>query len=103
MSAAEVIDSTLLTFDLYVRGRVPDALAGTLFLTSSRRHRDRSIFSRWHDSQTDLIRLDLSPGKPGRGRVTIVRVDSSARDVGGSPDDVLSRSPACRSATQPTH
>ena len=31
-----------------------------------RRSKVRSRFARWHDSQTDLMRLDLTPGRPGR-------------------------------------
>jgi hypothetical protein len=63
------------TFDLYVRGAVPAAMGGSLFVAAARRHKDRSLFSRWHDSQADLIRLDLHPGKPGRIKARILSVD----------------------------
>ena len=63
------------TFDLYVRGAVPAATSGSLFVAAARRHKDRSRFSRWQDSQADLIRLDLHPGKPGRIKVHILSVD----------------------------
>jgi hypothetical protein len=63
------------TFDLYVRGAIPAAMSGSLFVAAARRHKDRSLFSRWHDSQADLIRIDLSPGKPGRIKSRILSVD----------------------------
>jgi len=63
------------SFDLYVRGSIPAAMSGSLFVAAARRHKDRSRFSRWHDSQADLIRLDLLPGKPGRIRARILSVD----------------------------
>lgn len=62
-------------FDLYVRGEIPPALAGSLVTTASRRNKDRSIFFRWHDSQADLIRLDLNPGKPGKIRARVLSVN----------------------------
>ncbi len=75
-------DERHYSFDLRVRGTVPPALAGSLVVPTSRRHKDRSYFSRWHDSQTDLMRLDLTPGHPGRVRATVLEVDPSAADVG---------------------
>jgi len=48
---------------------------GSLVTTASRRDKDRNVFSRWHDSQADLIRLDLVPGKPGKIRAHILSVD----------------------------
>jgi len=62
-------------FDLFVRGEIPSALAGSLLTTASRRNKERTLFSRWHDSQADLIRLDLVPGKPGRIRAFFLSVD----------------------------
>lgn len=69
------------TFDLYVRGSVPPELAGALIVPTSRRSKDRAAYSRWHDSQTDLMRLDVTPGKPGRIRVHVLGVDSTAADL----------------------
>jgi hypothetical protein len=71
-------------FDLHVRGAIPAALSGRLIIAASRRDKDRRRFSRWHDSQADLIRLDLTPGKPGRIRAEILSVDPFASDVGDS-------------------
>jgi hypothetical protein len=62
-------------FDLYVRGEIPPALRGSLITTASRRIKQRDIFSRWHDSQADLIRLDLEPGKPGKIRAHILSAE----------------------------
>jgi hypothetical protein len=63
------------SFDLHVRGGIPKLLTGSLVVATSRRHKDRSIFSRWHDSQSDLLRLDLYPGRPGRVRAHFLAVD----------------------------
>jgi hypothetical protein len=63
------------SFDLHVRGEVPSALEGHHVIAASRRNKDRFAFSRWHDSQADLIRFDLHPGKPDRIRVHVVSVD----------------------------
>src|SRR5262249_59357161 len=71
-----------LSFDLHIRGRVPRAFEGSLVVAASRRNKDRAVFSRWHDSQADLFRIDLRPGKPGRSRAHLLPVDSSGRDVG---------------------
>jgi hypothetical protein len=62
-------------FELYVRGEIPACLAGSLVVATSRRHKDRSLFTRWHDSQADLLKLDLFPGRPGRVRATFLAVD----------------------------
>jgi len=70
-------------FDLHVRGTVPAALTGRLIIAASRRDKDHCKFSRWQDSQADLVRLDLTPGKPGRIRAEILSVDSYASDFGG--------------------
>src|SRR6267154_4081628 len=56
--------SESIRFDLYVRGEILFSLSGSLVTTASRRDKDRTAFSRWHDSQADLIRFDLIPGKP---------------------------------------
>jgi hypothetical protein len=63
------------SFDLHVRGEIPTLLNGSLVLTTNRRNKNRSIFSRWHDSQADLLRLDLYPGHPGRVRAHFLSVD----------------------------
>jgi len=48
----------------------------------NRRHKDRARFSRWHDSQADLLRMDVVPGSPGRVTATILEVDPSGADLG---------------------
>jgi len=63
------------SFDLHVRGEIPTLLSGSLIVATSRRNKDRSVFSRWHDSQSDLLRLDLYPGRPGRVRAQFLSVD----------------------------
>src|SRR5262249_51359414 len=45
-------------YELHVRGEIPRLLDGYLLVAASRRHKDRRIFSRWHDSQADLMRLE---------------------------------------------
>jgi hypothetical protein len=70
------------SFDLYVRGHVPKAFEGSLIVAAARRHKDRRLFSRWHDSQADLFRIDLRPGKPGRIHAHWLAVDSSGSNVG---------------------
>lgn len=78
---AYAAEADQLSFDLRVRGRIPTALNGSLIVPTNRRHKDRRVFSRWHDSQTDLMRIDLSPGRPGRARVHVLAVDPSGADV----------------------
>jgi hypothetical protein len=96
-----------MTVDLHVRGEIPDLLDGSLLVACSRRNKDRSFFSRWHDSQADLIRLELTAGKPGKVRAQLLSVDSSGADVGlkvkpsrNSQDEFTKR---YRYATQPNH
>lgn len=74
--------TTPFTFDLHVRGEIPAALGGSLIIPTARRHKDRTVFSRWHDSQTDLLRLDLFPGKPGRVQTHVLAVDPDCVDLG---------------------
>ena len=62
-------------FDLHVRGEIPACLAGYLVIATSRRNKTNSFFSRWHDSQADLLRIELVPGKPGAARATFLSVD----------------------------
>lgn len=71
-------------FGLYVRGSIPKTLEGSLIIAANRRNKTQSVFSRWHDSQTDFFRLDLRPGKPGRIRARMLAVDSSGSDVKAS-------------------
>jgi hypothetical protein len=75
----------------------------------SRRHKRRSAFFRWQDSQTDLLRLDLHPGRPSRVSGRVLAVDPSGRDLrGGFKATAFDRSaygrlPAYGYATQPNH
>lgn len=71
------------TIDMHVRGEIPPELDGSLFVAMSRRHKDRTFFSRWHDSQADLLRLDLSPGRPGRARAQLLPVDPTGTGLPG--------------------
>lgn len=98
-----------LAFDLHVRGEIPAALGGSLVVASSRRNKDRTVFSRWHDSQADLLKLDLYPGKPGRVRVRILPVDPSGASLNGGfrrgdfDRASYGKLPAYGYATQPNH
>jgi len=69
------MNSTISSYDFHVRGEIPTLMAGSLVVACSRRHKDHGVFSRWHDSQADLVRIDLSPGKPGRMTATVLSVD----------------------------
>src|SRR3972149_3097501 len=97
------------SFDLFVRGEMPVGVAGRFLVALSRRHKDRTRFSRWHDSQTDLLRLDISPGRPGRVTATILEVDPSGADLGRGlrrsafEVEAYGRAPAYGYATQPNH
>src|SRR5689334_6349743 len=77
LKAAPGLTAVLETssFDLHVRGEIPALLNGSLVVATSRRNKDRSVFSRWHDSQSDLLRLDLYPGRPGRVKAHFLSVD----------------------------
>ena len=75
-------DQSSPAVDLHIRGELPRELEGSFVVACNRRHKDRKIFSRWHDSQTDLVRIDITPGKPGRARAKVLMVDPSGRDVG---------------------
>lgn len=68
--------------DLNVRGEIPARLCGSLVVASSRRDKRHLQFSRWHDAQADLIRIDLMPGRPGRARAEILEIDPSGIDLG---------------------
>jgi hypothetical protein len=84
-------------FELEVRGRIPPALAGSIVVATSRRHKDRFRFSRWHDSTSDLLRLDLYPGRPGRVHAKFLAIEPDDRSLveGAQPDGFY--------ATQPNH
>src|SRR5690348_12096313 len=85
------------SFDLHVRGEIPALLSGSLLIATNRRNKNRSIFSRWHDSQADLLRLDLYPGRPGRIRAHFLSVDPRGDGlVEGFQDSAFY-------ATQPNH
>ena len=71
-----------ISFDLHVRGNLPRALEGSLLVAANRRSKNHSVFSRWHDSQADLIRIDLRPGGRGKVKARILPIDSSGGDVG---------------------
>lgn len=71
-----------IAFDLHVRGSVPHALEGSLLVAANRRHKNHALFSRWHDSQADLIRIDLRPGGRGKVKARILPIDASGSDVG---------------------
>ena len=96
-------------FNLYVRGEIPGALSGSLIVAANRRNKKREIFSRWHDSQSDIIKMDISPGRPGRIRVQILEVDPGGTDLEGgfsrTEYDKISfpQSKAYGYATQPNH
>jgi len=62
-------------FDLHVRGEIPECMAGYLVIATSRRNKTHELFSRWHDSQADLLRIELFPGTPGEARATFLSVD----------------------------
>jgi hypothetical protein len=75
---------------------------------TNRRSKDRSRFSRWHDSQTDLIRLDLTPGRPGRVRARVLPVDPAGIDLArpeavAASDRRLTETAGGGYATQPNH
>ena len=91
-----------------MRGSVPAALSGFLIVPTNRRAKERGRFARWHDSQTDLVRLDLTPGRPGRVRARVLPVDPAGIDL-SRPDRVaasdrrLTESANGGYATQPNH
>jgi hypothetical protein len=75
----------------------------------NRRHKDRARFSRWHDSQADLLRLEVVPGHPGSVKATILEVDPSGRDLGrhfhrsAFEVEAFGANSAYGYATQPNH
>lgn len=95
--------------ELEVRGAIPAELEGSFVVALSRRHKDRARFSRWHDSQADLLRLQVIPGRPGRVIARLAAVDPSAQDLDGgfapSAYEIAAavRDPAYGYATQPNH
>ena len=83
-------------FDLHVRGQIPDCMSGHLVIATSRRNKKRDFFFRWHDSQADLLRIELKPGKPGRARATFLSVDRRWTANGGQDQSPFYE-------TQPNH
>jgi hypothetical protein len=71
-------------------------MQGSLVIATSRRNKTRSVFARWHDSQADLLKLDLTPGRPGRVRATFMSVDRRWSSGG-------EREPSPFYETQPNH
>jgi hypothetical protein len=108
-TVARATDQRRQTIDLYVRGELPSTLTGSLLVAMSRRDKRRSAFFRWQDSQTDLLRLDLYPGRPGRVVANIFAVDPSGSDVGDGFDagafdrTAFGSIPEYGYATQPNH
>lgn len=82
-------------FELHVRGEIPACMAGYLVIATSRRNKTHSYFSRWHDSQADLLRIELFPGKPGQARATFLSVDRRWSAAGEDPSPFYE--------TQPNH
>ncbi|HEX3128142.1 MAG TPA: hypothetical protein VH394_12500 [Thermoanaerobaculia bacterium] len=93
------------SFDLNVRGWIPPELSGSLVVAASRRDKQRAKFSRWHDAQADLIRLDLFPGRSGRIRAHVLAVDSRRLPTALSQKAPGEGGPAARigNETQPNH
>src|SRR5580704_6755956 len=95
--------------DLYVRGELPMEIGGRFIVAMNRRHKDRARFSRWHDSQADLLRLEVVPGHPGSVKATILEVDPSGRDLGrhfhrsAFEVEAFGANSAYGYATQPNH
>ena len=94
--------------DLYVRGEIPRDMGGSLIVSTNRRHKRRDFFSRWHDSQTDLMKIDLFPGRPGRAVAHVLEVDPSGADLegfrpGASDRRAFETNPAYGYVTQPNH
>jgi hypothetical protein len=94
--------------DLHVRGELPPDLAGSFVVACSRRNKDRFVFSRWHDSQADLIRIDIKPGKPGSARASVLTVDPSGSSFAAKVPAINPSNPplACsyrHYLTQPNH
>jgi hypothetical protein len=65
--------------------------------------KDRSVFRRWHDSQAELLRLDVRRGSPGRVTARFLEIDSSGADVGYPWPAPLPRDRYYHYVTQPNH
>lgn len=94
MTAAAAPPTAEVGIELYTRGSLPAALSGHLLVAANRRAKDRSRFSRWHDSQADLIRLDLRPGTATPVTARVLPVDSSAPGLPPVGRDHLRATPA---------
>jgi hypothetical protein len=98
---------TARDIELEVHGQIPAALSGSLVIAASRRPKDRGQFGRWHDSQADLIRIQVKP--PGRVTARILQADPSGADVvtgfqrTSYEQRAYGRSSAYGYATQPNH
>ncbi len=95
-------------YDLHVRGELPRSLRGSLVIAASRRNKDPRVFSRWHDSQADLLRMDIEPGRPGRVRVHEHAVDPTGETLADPSaltafDRQARLDPEYGYATQPNH
>ncbi|MBV8519316.1 MAG: hypothetical protein JO197_18120 [Acidobacteria bacterium] len=94
---------------LNVRGEIPTAVQGSFIVAMSRRDKRHDHFSRWHDSQADLVRIDVIPGRPGRASAQLLEVDPSGASVGdGFASTEFDRAsyrtePRYGYATQPNH
>lgn len=87
--------------ELYVRGRIPPEAEGSLVVACSRRVKDKTAYCRWHEAPTDLIRLDLHPGRPGRVVARILEI--GGRGPPGHTGPAF-RDPSCHGAgDQPNH
>ncbi len=96
IGSALPIGVEMSTFDLHVRGEIPPCMEGSLVIATSRRSKTRSFFARWHDSQADLLKLDLTAGRPGAVRATFMSVDRRwSSGVGHDPSPFYE--------TQPNH
>lgn len=101
--------NTTISVDLHVRGEIPKELSGFLIVAASRRDKNRFRFSRWHDSQADIIRLTLTPGNPGKVEAHILPIEPGGveLDSGFQRSDydrqAYGTSPEYGYATQPNH
>jgi hypothetical protein len=98
-----------LRFPLHVRGEIPATLSGSLLVATSRRDKRRDFFSRWHDSRADLVRIDLTPGRPGKAVARILEIDPGGIDLGEGfrrtdfDRQSYGKDPRYGYATQPNH
>jgi len=72
------------TYPFHVRGEIPAALRGSLLIACSRRHKEQGRFSRWHDSQADLVKVDIRAGKSSRMTAKILAPDPACTGLPGA-------------------